>query len=41
MPSDYLIGFHQKHFSGTDVPVYSKEVFYKLVEEINKNLVVW
>ena len=36
MPSKFLIGFHQKHFAGTDVPIYSKEVFYKLLEEINK-----
>jgi hypothetical protein len=36
MPSDFLISFHQKHFAGTDVPLYSKQVFYKLLEEINK-----
>ena len=36
MPCDFLINFHQKHFAGTDVPIYSKQVFYKLLEEINK-----
>jgi hypothetical protein len=36
MSSDFLISFHQKHFAGTDVPLYSKQVFYKLLEEINK-----
>ena len=36
MPSDFLISFHQKHFAGTDIPVYSKTVFYKLLEEIDK-----
>ncbi len=36
MPSDFLIFFHQKYFAGTEIPVYSKQVFYKLLEEINK-----
>jgi hypothetical protein len=36
MPNDFLISFHKKHFAGTDVPIYSKQVFYKLLEEINK-----
>jgi hypothetical protein len=35
MPSDFLVGFHQKNFASSDVPVYSKQVFYKLLEEIN------
>ena len=37
MPSNFLINFHQKYFAGTEVPIYSKQVFYKLLEEIKKN----
>ena len=37
MPSDFLISFNRKHFPDEDVPIYSKKMFYKLVEEINKS----
>jgi hypothetical protein len=36
MPSDFLIRFHSEHFSNTDVPIYSLELFYKLLEIINE-----
>lgn len=36
MSSDFLIRFHQEHFAGTDAKIYSKEVFYKLLEELSK-----
>ena len=32
----FLINFYKKHFSGTNIPIYSKEVLYKLIEEIHK-----
>jgi len=35
-PSDFLINFHKQHFTD-DIPIYSKEVFYKLLEEMDKN----
>ena len=36
MSSDFLISFHREHFPDGDVPVYSEQVFYKLLEEVNK-----
>lgn len=36
MPSDFLIQFHKRHFPEGNVPIYSKEVFYRLVDEINR-----
>lgn len=35
-PNPCLIRFHQKFFSGTNVPIFSDIVFYKLLEELNK-----
>jgi len=37
MPSDFLISFHKEHFLESDVPIYSKEVFYKLMEKVNND----
>jgi len=36
MSNEFLINFHKKHFSNTNTPVYSKETFYKILEEINR-----
>jgi len=36
MPSDFLIQFHKHHFPEGNVQIYSKEIFYKLLEENNK-----
>ena len=36
MPSDFLIDFHKQHFSGTEVPIYSRETLTKLLEELEK-----
>lgn len=38
MASDFLIRFHKEHFSGTNISIYSKEVCYKLMEELSKKL---
>jgi hypothetical protein len=35
MPSDFLIKFHQQHFDES-VPIYSREVFYKLLCKIEE-----
>jgi len=36
MPSDFLTQFHKEHFPDGKVPIYSKNVFYKLLEELRK-----
>ena len=36
MPSDFLIEFHKTHFPEGNVKIYSKEVFYKLLEVNNR-----
>ena len=35
--SQELAEFHKKFFSGTDVELYSRKVFKKLLTEINKS----
>lgn len=36
MASEFLTNFYEKHFGNeTLVPLYSKKVFYKLLEEMN------
>jgi len=35
-PSNFLTNFHKTHFPDGDVPIFSKQVFYKLLEELKK-----
>jgi len=35
MTNNFLINFHKKYFDES-IPIYSKEVFYKILEEIEK-----
>jgi len=36
-PSNFLIKFHREHFPNGDVSLYSKEVFYKLLEKLGSS----
>jgi hypothetical protein len=36
MTSDSLVAFHKQRFPKGDVPLYSKDTFYALVDEINR-----
>lgn len=36
MPSDFLLDFHRQHFAGASVLVYSKQVFYALLDALEK-----
>ncbi len=36
MPSEFLVQFHKKRFPNGDVPLYSKDTFYALVDEVNR-----
>lgn len=35
-PSKALIKFHEKFFSGTNIPVDNVEIFTKLLDELNR-----
>ena len=36
MPSDFLVNFHHEYFPDGDISLYSKEIFYKLLAELQK-----
>ncbi len=36
MSSEFLVEFHKQHFADTSLPIYSKEMFYALLEELKK-----